>query len=256
MPLFKKGEAPHVNNVELGRKGRWRSNVWTYPGASSLGSDARKGLGPSDGQAAAMLIDALLDVTERGDIVIDPFLGSGSTLIAAERAAALPWCEIDPLYFDVIIRRFEAETGRDAILAATGETFAALGARRRAEAALEQDSGSPPQTRRATMDDQVENDDYQVGYGRPREVSQRILLCYRHPRWNNRTDPDLGRRVEIATASFCLFLQIFDDVGAVLRAGQTKGHSRAGHEGLRIGQPFVERDFVSIRSSNFCRACE
>ena len=89
LPLFKKGTAPHVNNVELGRRGRWRSNVWTYPGASSLGSDARNGLKDHPTvKPTAMLEDALLDVTKRDDIVLDPFLGSGSTLIAAEALVA------------------------------------------------------------------------------------------------------------------------------------------------------------------------
>ena len=79
LPLFKNGSAPHVNNVELGKRGRWRSNVWTYPGASSLGSDARRGLKDHPTvKPTAMLEDALLDLTNRGDIVIDPFLGSGS----------------------------------------------------------------------------------------------------------------------------------------------------------------------------------
>ena len=85
----RKGAAPHVNNIELGKRGRWRSNVWTYPGASSLGSDARRGLKDHPTvKPTAMLEDALLDLTNRGDIVIDPFLGSGSTLIAAEGPAA------------------------------------------------------------------------------------------------------------------------------------------------------------------------
>jgi DNA modification methylase len=82
LPLFKKGTTPHVNNVELGKRGRWRSNVWTYPGASSLGSDARRGLKDHPTvKPTAMLEDALLDLSNRGEIVIDPFLGSCSTLI-------------------------------------------------------------------------------------------------------------------------------------------------------------------------------
>ncbi len=81
-----------------------------------------------------MLADALLDVTARGDLVIDPFLGPGSTPVAAERTGRrCRGVEIDPLYVDVIIRRYEAETGREAILEATGEAFAALAARRRGE---------------------------------------------------------------------------------------------------------------------------
>jgi DNA modification methylase len=86
LPLFKKGKNDHLNNIDLGRKGRWRSNLWVYPGASSISSDARKGLRDHPTvKPTAMLADALLDVTARGDIVIDPFLGSGSTLIAAEQ---------------------------------------------------------------------------------------------------------------------------------------------------------------------------
>jgi DNA modification methylase len=136
-PLFKKGTAPHVNNVELGRRGRWRSNVWTYPGASSLGSDARRGLQDHPTvKPTAMLEDALLDLTNRGEIVIDPFLGSGTTLIAADRTKRVcRGVELDPLYVDVIIRRYNAATGNPAILIETGETFEPLGARRASEAA-------------------------------------------------------------------------------------------------------------------------
>jgi DNA modification methylase len=135
LPLYKKGKGDHLNNIDLGRKGRWRSNLWTYLGASSIGSDARKGLEDHPTvKPTAMLVDALLDVTARGDIVLDPFLGSGSTLIAAERTGRrCRGVEIDPLYIDVIIRRYQAETGREAVLEGTGETFAALAARRRRE---------------------------------------------------------------------------------------------------------------------------
>jgi len=137
-PLFKKGTAPHVNNVELGKRGRWRSNVWTYPGASSLGSDARRGLKDRPTvKPTAMLEDALLDLSNRGDVVIDPFLGSASTLIAADNTG--PVCrgvELDPLYVDVVIRRYEATTGNPAVLVETGETFEALANRRAMDQAL------------------------------------------------------------------------------------------------------------------------
>ena len=137
LPLFKKGDGPHVNNVELGKRGRWRSNVWTYPGASSLGSDARRGLQDHPTvKPTAMLEDALLDLTNRGEIVIDPFLGSGSSLIAADKTGRIcRGVELDPLYVDVIVRRYEAATGNDAVLVETGETFEALAARREGEAA-------------------------------------------------------------------------------------------------------------------------
>ena len=121
-----------MNNVELGKKGRWRSNVWTYPGASSLGSDARRGLQDHPTvKPTAMLEDALLDLTNRGDLVLDPFLGSGSTLIAAQDTGRIcRGVELDPLYVDVIVRRFEAATANQAVLVDTGETFESLALRR------------------------------------------------------------------------------------------------------------------------------
>ena len=137
LPLFKKGTAPHVNNIELGGRGRWRSNLWTYPGASSLGSDARRGLKEHPTvKPTAMLEDALLDVTKRDDIVLDPFLGSGSTLVAADRTGRVcRGVELDPLYVDVILRRYQAATGKTAVLVETGETYQALEARRATEVA-------------------------------------------------------------------------------------------------------------------------
>lgn len=126
LPLFKKGAASHVNNISLGKRGRYRTNLWTYPGASSLGSDARKGLQDHPTvKPTAMLQDALIDLTNRGEIVLDPFLGSGSTLIAAEKTGRV-CCgvELDPLYMDVIIRRYEAHTGTAVILAGAGDTRA------------------------------------------------------------------------------------------------------------------------------------
>ncbi|MDT2021226.1 DNA modification methylase [Methylocella sp. CPCC 101449] len=117
LPIYRKGNAPHLNNINLGKKGRWRSNVWAYAGASSVGSDARKGLihHPTV-KPVQMLAEGLLDFTDAGDVILDPFLGSGSTLMAAQSTKRI--ClgvEIDPLYVDVIIRRFEATTRRTAI---------------------------------------------------------------------------------------------------------------------------------------------
>jgi DNA modification methylase len=125
LPLFKNGNAAHVNNIELGKKGRWRSNIWTYPGASSLGSEARRGIKDHPTvKPAVMLQDALLDLTHRGDIVLDPFLGSGSMMVAAERAGRVcRGVELDPLYVDVIVRRYEGMTGNVAILVKNGEAF-------------------------------------------------------------------------------------------------------------------------------------
>jgi DNA modification methylase len=131
LPLYKKGDAPHVNNVRLCKNGRSRSNVWIYPGAS-LGSDARRGLQDHPTvKPTAMLEDALVDLTNRGDIVLDPFLGSGSTLIAAHKAGRVcRGVELDPRYVDVIIHRYQGATGETAVLAETGERFADVAARR------------------------------------------------------------------------------------------------------------------------------
>jgi DNA modification methylase len=81
-----------------------------------------------------MLEDAMLDLTNRGDIVLDPFLGSGSTLIAADKTGRVcRGIELDPLYVDVILRRYEAATGYQAVLVETNEAFEALAARRALE---------------------------------------------------------------------------------------------------------------------------
>jgi len=89
-----------------------------------------------------MLEDALLDMSNRGDIILDPFLGSGSTLVAAEMTGRrCRGVELDPLYVDVIVRRYEAATGRSAVLEGTKETYAELGLRRQADA---EDLTAPP----------------------------------------------------------------------------------------------------------------
>jgi DNA modification methylase len=133
LPLFKKGAAAHVNNISLRKRGRHRTNLWTYPAASSVLSDAGKGQKDHPTvKPTAMLQDALIDLSNRGEIVLDPFLGAGSTLIAAENTGRVcRGIELNPLYVDVIIRRYEEKTGAAVILADTGETFEELAARRR-----------------------------------------------------------------------------------------------------------------------------
>ena len=128
LPIFKKGSEPPLNNVELGRFGRWRSNVWRYPGASSVGSDAREGLAVHPTvKPRALLEDALLDVSDRDEIVLEPFAGSGSTLIAAQATDRICRAiEIDGLYCDTIIRRWQEMTGGEAVLDETGETFVSV----------------------------------------------------------------------------------------------------------------------------------
>jgi DNA modification methylase len=125
IPVFCKGKSPRVNNVELGKHGRDRTNVWSYPGANRRGTSAGDALKhhPTP-KPVEMVHDAIIDVTNPGEIVLDPFLGSGTTLLAAERAGRIACCiELDPRYVDVAILRWEAETGRSAIHEETGRTF-------------------------------------------------------------------------------------------------------------------------------------
>jgi len=123
--VYKNGDAPHLNNIELGRHGRNRSNVWTYAGVNTF----RKGrlddlsIHPTV-KPVALVADAIKDCSRRGDIVLDPFTGSGTTLLAAERVGRRAYgIEIDPLYVDAAIRRWQDLTKRDAILMETGQTF-------------------------------------------------------------------------------------------------------------------------------------
>lgn len=123
--VFKKGDAPHQNNIELGRYGRNRSNVWSYPGANSFRKDRMADLAAHPTVKPIMLVaDAIKDCTRRNDIVIDPFIGSGTTILAAERVGRRAYgIEIDPLYVDTTIRRWIATYKSDVILEDTGQTF-------------------------------------------------------------------------------------------------------------------------------------
>lgn len=123
--VFKKGDAPHRNNIELGRHGRNRTNVWAYAGMNSFSAERNEALKWHPTVKPVRLVaDAILDCTARGDIVLDTFLGSGSTLIAAEDVGRVCYgVEIDPLYVDLVIRRWEAFTGAEAVHTATGRTF-------------------------------------------------------------------------------------------------------------------------------------
>ncbi len=124
--VYKVGNVPHINNIELGRHGRYRTNVWDYAGINSFGRDRDSLLAihPTV-KPVALIGDAIKDCTRRGDLVLDPFCGSGTTIIAAEKtgrvAAAI---EIDPHYVDAAVRRWQQMTGRVATLLATGDTFA------------------------------------------------------------------------------------------------------------------------------------
>lgn len=132
--LYKNGDAPHLNNVELGRHGRNRSNVWTYAGVNTFRQGRRDDLTVHPTvKPVALIADVIKDCTRRGDLVVDPFLGSGTTLLAAERVGRKAFgLEIDPLYVDAAIRRWQDVTKRDAILAATGQAFDEVAAARSA----------------------------------------------------------------------------------------------------------------------------
>jgi DNA modification methylase len=114
-----------VNNIELGKHGRYRTNVWQYAGVNSFGRNRMQELSlhPTV-KPVAMVMDALKDCSRIGDVVLDPFGGSGTTLIAAEKTKRQArMIELDPLYCDVIVRRWQTLTGQDAVHAETKKTF-------------------------------------------------------------------------------------------------------------------------------------
>ncbi|QGN56546.1 DNA methylase N-4 [Novosphingobium sp. Gsoil 351] len=131
--IAKKGTAKHTNNVELGRYGRYRTNVWDYPGVNTFGKNRLAELAEHPTKKpAALAADAIRDVTNPNEIVIDGFMGSGTTILAAQRTRRVGYgIEIDPRYIDVAIRRWEKMTGQKATLVDTGETFDAVAERRR-----------------------------------------------------------------------------------------------------------------------------
>ena len=122
--VFKSGTAPHINNVELGKHGRYRTNVWSYAGVNSFGGNREDlALHPTV-KPTAMVADAIKDCSHRKGIVLDAFAGSGTTLVAAEQTGRRGYgIEIDPLYCDVIIRRMQKLFGLQATLEATGQPF-------------------------------------------------------------------------------------------------------------------------------------
>jgi DNA modification methylase len=123
--VFKKGDAPHINNFELGQFGRYRTNVWNYPGVNTFKGKGYELLAMHPTvKPVSLIADALRDCSHRKGIVLDPFAGSGTILIAAERtgrhARAI---EFDPQYVDVAIARWQRITGKQAVLESTGQTW-------------------------------------------------------------------------------------------------------------------------------------
>ena len=132
--VFRSGAEPHRNNVQLGKYGRNRTNVWRYPGVNTLSKSGGEGnllaLHPTV-KPVAMIADAIVDCSAPGNIVLDSFAGAGSTIIAAERVNRICYAiELDPLYVDTAVRRWEKHTGKHAVHAQTGEKVEALGGSR------------------------------------------------------------------------------------------------------------------------------
>ena len=147
--VVKVGSAPHLNTFGLGDTGRYRTNVWDYPGVNSFrtGRMEELALHPTV-KPVALVADAIKDCSRRGDIVLDPFGGSGTTLIAAQKSGRRArLIEYDPAYCDVILRRYEAMTGDGALLAESRQTFEDIG---------EQRLGSPGNTNRDRGDQNPE----------------------------------------------------------------------------------------------------
>ena len=129
---FKNGDAPHLNNFELGQRGRNRSNVWTYAGANTFRAGRMDDLAMHPTmKPVALVADAMRDCSRRGDVVLDPFIGSGTTIMAAERVGRRAYgIEIDPRYVDVAVRRWQAYARRDVVLHGSGQTFEEIAAAR------------------------------------------------------------------------------------------------------------------------------
>ena len=128
--IFAKPGGKRRNNVELGRHGRNRTNVWQYPSAVTIGHNSEEG-NMLEAHATPKLIglvaDAILDSTKRGEIILDPFLGSGTTLVAAEKVGrACYGLDLDPLFVDFSIRRLQKWTGLQAVHVASGRTFSEM----------------------------------------------------------------------------------------------------------------------------------
>lgn len=135
--VFKNGYAPHINNVQLGKNGRYRTNVWDYAGANSFGATRNDDLAMHPTvKPVALVADAILDASEPRAVILDGFAGSGTTLIAVHKTRRRGFgIELDPRYCDLIIKRLTALTGYEALLEKTGESFAKVQSRR-AETAM------------------------------------------------------------------------------------------------------------------------
>lgn len=123
--VVKAGKGRHINNVQLGRHGRYRTNIWRYPGMNSFGAKREELLAMHPTiKPIALVADAIRDCSHHGGIILDNFAGSGTTILAAERTGRIGYAlEIDRYYVDVAIRRWQSMTGEHARHADTGQTF-------------------------------------------------------------------------------------------------------------------------------------
>lgn len=144
--IYKVGNASHTNHVQLGKYGRNRTNVWTFPGANSFGKSRDQDLADHPTvKPVAMVAEAIKDVTKSGDLVLDTFCVSGTILLACERTGRKARAiELDPVYVDTAIKRFARRVGIEAVLAETGETFSQIKTHRASEpSALSPSQPSP-----------------------------------------------------------------------------------------------------------------
>jgi len=146
--IYKKGKAPHINNVELGRHGRNRTNVWDYPGVNTFRKGRMEELSSHPTvKPVVMVSDAMLDCSERNGIILDAFSGSGTTIIAAEKVGRQARAiELDPQYVDVAIERWQNLTGKDAIHAGTGASYAEVAESRSSECSEDNSPSRTPET--------------------------------------------------------------------------------------------------------------
>jgi DNA modification methylase len=133
--VWKSGAAAHTNNFHLGQHGRHRTNVWDYPNVHALRTGGLQELAMHPTvKPVALVADAIKDCSRRGALVLDPFCGSGTILLAAERTGRKARAmEIDPAFVDVAVRRWQAYTGKAAVLVGSGETFETLEEQRAAK---------------------------------------------------------------------------------------------------------------------------
>jgi len=136
--VWKNGTAAHINNFELGQHGRYRSNVWDYAGVNTIrpGRLEELAMHPTV-KPVAMVADAVKDCSARNGIILDPFIGSGTTIIAAERTGRRGrGIEFDPAYVDVAIKRWQTYTGKVATLQMSGQSFEDVEEQRRHDIAV------------------------------------------------------------------------------------------------------------------------